>query len=106
MRSKSVGKAETPAPRFGEVLVRMLATTPGAVDRALERQAASGRNLGAELLDAGDVSSTAIHVAAGIQAKARGGDAVGAAQDTLDRAYRTLAHDVEATRAKAAEGVP
>lgn len=86
------------APRIGEVLVQMLATTPAAVDAALERQQETGRNIGEELIAAGDVSSTAVHVAARIQAKAAVGDVVGAARLTLNRAFARASDDVEAAR--------
>jgi hypothetical protein len=95
---------EPAPPRIGEVLVAMLATTPAAVDAALERQRESGRNLGDELIDAGDVSSTSVSVAARIQVTAASGAVVEAARMTLDRAFAKTSEAVEAMRAAAAEG--
>lgn len=89
---------DPPPPRIGEVLVHMLATTPAAIDAALERQVTSGRNIGDELIEAGDVSSTSVSVAAGIQAR-RQGDPVGAARDTIERMFARTAELIEAARA-------
>ena len=94
--------ADLPAPRIGEVLVQMLATTPTAVEAALERQQWSGLNIGEELVGAGDVSSASVSVAAGIQARAKS-DPVGAARDTIERMFARTSELIEAVIAAASE---